>query len=198
MDKPKKQVMRYSEDEIKFIQAVFSGREDMLRSMQKVLFGHTLTATDETNIKAIAANQTLISILKKEFQPEIATNVPFMQNIDLWMTVSITGKTPQDASLTLQARQVLIQKINEGLRRIIEVDTKESDAIKYELLDDEELNYIKLIARNEYVSFVDARLFTLQTLAESKKIHQKRKKLRKVRTVQDKTCIVFINVLLLY
>lgn len=179
MDKPKKQVMRYSEDEIKFIQAVFSGREDMLRSMQKVLFGHTLTATDETNIKAIAANQTLISILKKEFQPEIATNVPFMQNIDLWMTVSITGKTPQDASLTLQARQVLIQKINEGLRRIIEVDTKESDAIKYELLDDEELNYIKLIARNEYVSFVDARLFTLQTLAESKEDTPEEKEIKK-------------------
>ncbi len=65
-----------------------------------------------------ADNDELLRIMRKIFLPEIDPNAPVGQVIDLWMTVDIKDKTPDEAYAHLVARNLLISHLDQQLNQI--------------------------------------------------------------------------------
>ena len=63
-------------------------------------------------------NDKLLKLLRKLFLPEITADAPIGQNIDLWMTINLENKTPEQAIIDLKARNSLIGHIESQLVQI--------------------------------------------------------------------------------
>lgn len=65
--------------------------------------------------KVFKGNDPLLKLLRKLFLPEYDPTAPIGQVIDLWMTVDVKDKTPEDAYVTLLARNQLITHVEQQL-----------------------------------------------------------------------------------
>lgn len=63
-------------------------------------------------------NDRLLKLMRKMFLPELDPNAPMGQMLDLWMTVSIKDKTPEEAYLELLARNTLISHVDQVLTQM--------------------------------------------------------------------------------
>jgi hypothetical protein len=83
--------------------------------------GQQMRFTDEelTLIRnTFKGNDTLLKLMRKVFLPEIDPDAPIGQIIDLWMTVSITEKTPEEAYAHLIARNTVISHVDQMLMQL--------------------------------------------------------------------------------
>lgn len=70
-------------------------------------------------IKALyAENPRALKLLRKIFLPEITADAPISQNFDLWMTMKLDGKSPEEKLIALEARNSLIQHLENCLMQI--------------------------------------------------------------------------------
>lgn len=63
-------------------------------------------------------NERLLKVLRKIFLPEIQSDAPLGQNIDLWMTVPVKDYTPEQVMINMLARNQLIQHLENSLIQI--------------------------------------------------------------------------------
>ncbi len=75
-------------------------------------------------------NESLLKLLRKVFLPEFDPNAPLGQMLDLWMTIDITTKDPETAYVHLLARNQLIMHLETQLLQLkalanIENETEE-------------------------------------------------------------------------
>lgn len=63
-------------------------------------------------------NDALLKVLRKVFLPEIDPAAPIGQIVDLWMTVDIRNMMPEQAMVTLTARNQVIAHIEQQLMQI--------------------------------------------------------------------------------
>lgn len=63
-------------------------------------------------------NENLLKVMRKMFLPELDPTAPLGQMLDLWMTVSIKDKTPEEAYIELLARNSLIAHVDQVLLQI--------------------------------------------------------------------------------
>lgn len=63
-------------------------------------------------------NEELLKVMRKVFLPEIDPDAPIGGLIDLWMTVQIADKTPEQAYPHLVARNTLIQHVDSQLLQL--------------------------------------------------------------------------------
>jgi hypothetical protein len=104
-----KQEMRISENEIKLIKSTFKDNEGLLK------------------------------LLRKIFLPEITSDAPLGQNIDLWMTIPVNQMTEQQALSNLLARNQLIQHVESQLLQLkilAETDAKSLEEAREALKKD--------------------------------------------------------------
>jgi hypothetical protein len=80
--------MRFTEQELSLIKNTFKGNDELLKVMRKV------------------------------FLPEIDPDAPVGQVIDLWLTVQISDKTPEQAYAQLLARNTLISHLDQQLLQL--------------------------------------------------------------------------------
>lgn len=72
---------------------------------------------DERRIIAAAFkdNEALLRLMRKVFLPELDPTAPIGQMIDLWLTVDTKDMTPDMVYVNLQARNKLIQHVDQQL-----------------------------------------------------------------------------------
>lgn len=80
--------MRITDEELAILKATFAEKEDVLKLMRKI------------------------------FLPEVDMNAPIGSQIDLWMTIPIEDKTPEEAIMNLKARNQLISHVEMCLSQI--------------------------------------------------------------------------------
>lgn len=63
-------------------------------------------------------NTELLKLLRKVFLPEFDPQAPIGQNVDLWMTLDLTGKTPEEAFQHILVRNALIGHVEFQLQQL--------------------------------------------------------------------------------
>jgi hypothetical protein len=153
----KKQVMRYSEEEISLIKNTFK-EEEMLKEIRKqfLQFPSALTLSPDA-----------IKVLKKTLLPVIEPDAPMWQVTDMWLSLNIRERSPEDALLIIKARKLLMDyyeqefEVLEGKKK--ERKIKLEDLV--EVTDDANDMLIRLTARNEIVTHLEQQLAQLSVLA---------------------------------
>ena len=110
----KKQTMRYTNEELRLIKNTFSENDDLLKRIRKVMLQMPLDAVDLSALELIKKKEVL-AVLRKTFLPTLDADAPINQQLDLWMTVQIIDKTPDEASPHIQARKKLIDYLDQQL-----------------------------------------------------------------------------------
>jgi hypothetical protein len=153
----KKQVMRYDEQEISLIKNTFK-EEEMLKEIRKqfLQFPSTLTLSPDA-----------IKVLKKTLLPVIEPDAPMWQVTDMWLSLNIRERSPEDALLIIKARKLLMDyyeqefEVLEGNKKARKI--KLEDLV--EVTDDANDMLIRLTARNEIVTHLEQQLAQLSVLA---------------------------------
>lgn len=92
---PTSRNMRFTENELAFIKSTFKG------------------------------NELLLKLLRKVFLPEFDPSAPLGQVIDLWMTVDLKDKSPEDAIIEIKARNAMIMHIESMLFQLTNLSNLE-------------------------------------------------------------------------
>jgi len=167
----KKQTMRYTDQELSIIKNTFSENDGLLKLIRKIMLQLPLNAVDLSNLKlSFKGKKELLDVIRKTFLPTIDPEAPFNQLIDLWMTVNILEKLPNEAEPHLIARDRLIKYIDQQLRYLEtgkEGDSKFND-FNWSKDKDQYDNYSDLVTRNTMISHTEQQLSMLSVLAGMK------------------------------
>lgn len=185
MDKKKTQTMRISDLELELIKSLFADNEALLFIIRKVFIQADITEEESKLIEQSFKTDEVHKMMRKVFLPEIDTDVPLGQNIDLWMTIDLKDKNPDELFTHLIAREKVIAFIEEGLSRLkIPVKAGTDKLIKFSIAEEKakaEETYINLLARNTVINHVDQQLIQIKLLAGQKTetIEQTKSRLQK-------------------
>lgn len=162
----KNQKNRFSQTELSMIKSTFADNFELFTVIRKFMLQMTLTQQEEKSLETLRITE-VFGVLKKCFLPELDGDCPINQNIDLFMTIKLDDKDPEDALLHLKARKLLIDYINQQLNAIlgtvvvpsiIFADLTDLDGSPQTVLS-------RVIARNTMVSHVEQQLNQLFLLA---------------------------------
>lgn len=168
--KPRK--MRYSDVELSLIKNTFGDNEELLYMLRKVFLQLELSEADVLLLTSLRNHPETLAVLRKTLLPTFDGDAPLNQIIDLWMTVELKGKNPEEGYLELMSRQKLIQYLDQQLA-FVESGTVKPDAIS--IADcivltgkTKEGIYCNMIMRNTLVQHIEMQLSVLSILAEQK------------------------------
>jgi hypothetical protein len=168
----KQQTMRFTDRELSIIKNTFAERLDVLKVVRKVMLQLPMTEAEEVlQIQTFKDKPELMLVVRKAFLPELDGDAPINQLVDLWMTLSIADKSPEQSEPYIISRGLLITYIEQQLK----VLSKESEviAIKFDDLlpadiKDQGLTYARLVARNTMIAHTEQQLTQFSMLAGSK------------------------------
>ena len=63
-------------------------------------------------------NDQLLKLMRKVFLPEIDPTAPLGQLVDLWMTIDLKDKDPEEAMINIKARNQLIMHVEQQLLQL--------------------------------------------------------------------------------
>jgi len=167
--KPRKQILRFTDKELKLMKNVFADKDEMLIAIRKVMLQIEPTEKEDILIKEVIKGE-VPALLRKVFLPTIDGDAPLHQVVDLMMTIKLDDKTPEEAHPHIMARKQMIDYIDQQLCKI-EEKKRNAEIIFEELsgkFDTVEDEYISLIARNTIVQHVEQMLAQIMVLAGTK------------------------------
>lgn len=175
----KEQQMRISDEEISVLKNTFAENDVLLKSVRKAMLGLPMDADERTYLNQVFSNPQLKKVVRRCFLPEIEGDVPLGQNMDLWMTISFVDRTPEMAHLVMQARHLLIEMLESGLKQLTEPEF--INLVQFEVTKDAEQDYIHLTARNSFINHLDQQLIQIKFLAGRKEetVEQTKARLQK-------------------
>lgn len=156
------QKMRYTEKELGIIKSLFAENDEAIFALRKKMLGVELSEV-ETNLTNY--NEDSMELLSKTFNPQIDPEAPVHQVIDLWMTVDVKDKTPEQAGINLQARELVLDYIT---KRLAGKKTFKLDSLIYSSKNDDRQNLVNMTARNTILGHIEQQLQQLQFLAGQK------------------------------
>lgn len=159
----------YTDEEMSLIANTFKDNEPLLKALRKFMLQMPLEPGDQVMIDNLKLNKPLVALLRKVFLPTLDPDAPIHQLIDLWMTVSIVEKTPEEAEPHLLARQTLIDYLDQQLI-YLEGGENTKDKIEFGALLPSKMssppsNYSNLLARNTAISHTEMQLNVLTVLS---------------------------------
>lgn len=157
------QQKRLNKGEEALLRLVFKDREDLLLLMRNLFFGFELTVQEKEVIKNTFKEEGIRKIVRKIILPELQADIPIGQNIDLWMTVQIDGKLPEEIATIFESREKLIGILDESLKLLENPDYK-----KMRLQFDTMPSLVDLVARNSFITHIEFQLGVIRTLANQK------------------------------
>lgn len=160
-------LMRPTDTQLELFKATFATNLEFLKTIRKVFLQLPLEQNEKDSLQYLLKDNTdLLEALRMMFLPELDGDMPLGQNMDLWMTLDISNRLPEDAHLHLKSRKLLIDMLEAGLSEL--TDPQESDKYQFKLTDDSEEDFINVIARNTFVSHIDQVLNQIKFLAGKK------------------------------
>ena len=168
-EKPKVQVLRYSDSELKLMNDTFSERHDLLMLLRRFFLQGLMSKGERENVKFFA-NPNLITIMRKTYYPEIDLNTPIGQIVDLWSNVDTKNKGVEDACLEMAMREKLIKYVKDRFTDLIN-DTdgglRLSD-LEYDSSRPDRENFVNIGARNMIIAHIDFQTGQIWILAGQK------------------------------
>lgn len=164
------QKIRFSNRELEILKNTFSEKDELLKSLRKVIWQKNLTEQENSLLKSIISDELML-VLRKMFLPELDGNLPIHQEIDLLMTIKIDDKTPEDAFVHIEARKLVIAYIEQQLTILNNRGQEIKPKIIFKDLtngDTKESLYINLIARNTVITHTEQQLAQIKMLAGNK------------------------------
>lgn len=77
-----------------------------------------------------AGNEDLLKLLRKIFLPEYDAKAPLGQVVDLWMTLDVSQKTPEEAYALILARNQLIKHVEQQLIQLRFLAGKKDETVE--------------------------------------------------------------------
>jgi hypothetical protein len=181
MDKKKSQQMRISDSELSLIKATFAENEELLLIMRKAFFDFPLSQDERAILETHLASEQMMKVMRKMFLPEIQADIPIGQSIDLYMTIEMRDKDPMRAVVDIEVRQKLIEMIEVGLECLLgNIPLEKREIADYKpVIRPEE--YIRLSARNSYITHIEQQLLQLKLLSGIKQesVEETKERLKK-------------------
>ncbi len=176
--------MRYQDSELELIKTTFAENDDVLIALRKYFLQLPMTEVEKSFIAKLGQDKLILSILRKTFLPTIDGDAPFNQVIDLWMTVELKGKTPEEAYIDINARKKLISYLDSML---CSLEGSAVGVISFEDLSailprsEADTMLMNFIARNSAISHVEQQLSMLSILSGQKNetVEQTKERLKK-------------------
>lgn len=154
--------MRYTDKELGIIKSLFADNNDALIALRKKILGFEMSKSEKAMTKY---NADSLAVLLKTFTPQIEGDAPIHQVIDLWMTVDIKDKTPQEANTVLTARNRVLKYLKEKLKGDSEQSIYDFNFSENNTAEE---NFINMTARNTIVGHTESQLKQLEVLAGQK------------------------------
>ena len=159
--------MRFSERELALIKNTFADNEDLLKVIRRVMLQMPLSEADEQKLELLRKSEAVLDLIRKAFLPELEPDAPINQLIDLWMTVKIEDKHPEESKPFIVARELLIDYLDQQLKVL---GGRGTEKIKFADLTGRkgkkiETVYSNLLARNSMISHTEIQLFQFSVLA---------------------------------
>lgn len=166
----KGQLMRYSQAELELIKLFVSSREDSVLILRNHFLQLGLTSEEQAFLKGLSAD--FLPVLQKTVLPDLTRDVPMNQQATLYNRVNNLEQINPDVGLLhIVANDIIIdfctQQFNllssDGEPTIILQDLRKPLGI-----DQDEIRVQNLIAYNQIIPLVEARLNNLTVLANQK------------------------------
>lgn len=153
------QQMRYSDKELEVIKNTFAGSDNDLKKLRAFFLQKG---------EAPKLSKASLEVVRKTFLPEIDLKAPIHQVIDLYLTMDLKDKSPEEAHIVISARQLIIDYFD-ALLSTAEGNKKETvnfdDLVKGD--ENETQTLINMLARNTIVNHTEQCLMQLKVLAGS-------------------------------
>lgn len=157
-----RQQARISNHEKELLKSVFKNNEDLLLAVRNLFFGFELTKEEKDMIEGAFKDEAIRRLMRKIFLPELQRDIPIQQSVDLWMTVGIDGKAPDEIVTLLTARAILIRL----LEHVLEFRLEEPS----DLTINKDTDLAQLIARNQFIGHVELNLNIIRILANQEEL----------------------------
>lgn len=166
----KKQTMRFSDSELSVIKNTFCEQDELLKALRKFMLQLPMSEADKSLLEIIKNNKDVLAVVRKTFLPTIDGDAPFNQLIDLWMTIKIDDKTPENLYPILKARELLIGFLEHRLNCLEQnCDTEKIKLSSFiELTEDKDESYSNLLFRNTMIGHTEQQLQQILILAGQK------------------------------
>lgn len=166
MAEQKKQQMRISDVELEILKSTFADRDELLKTIRNLFFGLALNEDEKKQIRDTFSGEQIRHIMRKQFLPEIQKDIPIGQCIDLWMTIDLKDKLPEQVRYIIISRKKLIDMIEWSLKLLENPEGLKVDLNQWQQEEEiPELIGTSLIARNTFTSHVDQQLLVIKTLS---------------------------------
>ena len=150
---------RITQRERELLHSIFYDREDLLLLIRNLFFGFELEPHEQTSVREIFATPEIRTLMRRLFLPELERANPIGQSIDLWMTLEIKDKDAEYLTPWLEARELLIEKLEAALKLLVNPEGPKVDLTPSK-------NLAKLIARNTFTTHIEQMLINIRLLAQ--------------------------------
>lgn len=90
-----------------------------------------ITEADLAVIKSLfAENDEALKVMRKVFLPEITSDAPLGQVVDLWLTLPLDGQTPEQALINIKSRNLVIQHIEQQLLQLRSLAGRKDESVE--------------------------------------------------------------------
>lgn len=152
---------RYTDDELNLLKTVFAENLPLVKIIRKVMLQLPMSEAEEVQWRKTFASKPLCALMRKMFLPTIDGDAPINQIIDLWMTVNLENKLPDEEKSLINSREMVIQYLDAQLKELggdVKVDHKPLD--NFDVLNPDQLR-----ARNTIIGHVENQLREIYGLA---------------------------------
>lgn len=162
--------MRFSDEELALVKSAFADDDVLAQAIRKVFFEEGLSEAEGKRLtEVVGKNDAMQSLMRKFFLPELSTDVPIGQALDLYMTVQIADKSPLEAVYHLDARSIVIELMESHLAELAGATPQISYRSLEEInVEEPEATYVAITARNTYIQHIESVLGQIILLAGSK------------------------------
>jgi len=151
----------YTDDELMLLKSVFAENIPLVKIIRKVMLGLDIEEFEESQWKAtFFENKPLKKLIRKMFLPTIDGDAPINQVVDLWLTVDISNKLPEEAASIVTARGLIIDYLDERLDVLLGDKADSKKLIDFDVKDMDDLR-----ARRDIVMHIENMLNTINSLA---------------------------------
>lgn len=158
--------LRISDNEFELLKSTFADRDELLKTMRNLFFGLPMSDDEEKQITDLfSGNETLRRMMRKQFLPELQSDLPIGQAIDLWMTLDLKDKDIIQIRQSVDARAKLLEMVEKALNLLEDVRGEKVDLTAWQKGAWTEGKDTSLIARNTFISHIDQQLATIRVLA---------------------------------
>ena len=181
MDKSKIQQMRISDVELDLLKGTFADKDEVMKIIRNLFLGLETSNDEKELVRSLFKGEALRKMMRKQFLPELQPDIPVGQNIDLWMTIDIKDKDGYSQRQMIEARGELIDMMDKALNLLVDPYLSLVDLSAWSRKPWGEGKAGSLLARNTYISHIEAQMGVIKVLSglKSETVEETKERLMK-------------------